>query len=149
MLSFTGAKLVGAEAIVPQIVAPEGVIAGPAADAGMIALARFGLETARAIGALDIGQAAIVSPGRIIAVEDVAGTDALLERVAGYRQAGFDADGILLLAKSLKPQQSKLVDRPAIGPRHREECGEGRDLGRRRGGGRRHPDRPSRDAGCR
>jgi DUF1009 family protein len=79
-------------------------------------VARFALETARAIGALDIGQAAVVSAGRVIAVEDIAGTDALLRRVAGYRNEGLGPEVRLVLAKALKPQQSRLADRPAIGP---------------------------------
>jgi hypothetical protein len=116
VLAVTGAKLVGAEAIAPGILAGEGLIAGPPADRATLALARFGLEKARAIGALDVGQAVVVAPGRILAVEDFAGTDALIGRMADYRALGFESAAGLLLAKALKPQQSRLVDRPAIGP---------------------------------
>ncbi|HVX83097.1 MAG TPA: UDP-2,3-diacylglucosamine diphosphatase LpxI [Devosiaceae bacterium] len=116
VLAMTGAKLVGAETIVPDILAPEGHIAGPQLPGALQAAARLALATAREIGRLDIGQAAIAAPGRVIAVEDVAGTDALLERVARYRAEGLDPGGGLVLAKALKPQQSRLTDRPAIGP---------------------------------
>ena len=116
VLAMTGAKVVGAEAIVPEILAEAGLIAGPAADPALLAIAGRALETARAVGRLDVGQAVVVSPGRVIAVEDIAGTDALLRRVAGYLVDGLDPGGSLVLAKSLKPQQSRLVDRPAIGP---------------------------------
>jgi len=116
VLGMTGAKVVGAESIVPDILAGAGLIAGPPLDPPLLPVARFALETARAIGALDIGQAVVVAPGRIVAVEDIAGTDALLARVAHYRDEGLGADVPLILAKALKPQQSRLVDRPAIGP---------------------------------
>ncbi|HVW91013.1 MAG TPA: UDP-2,3-diacylglucosamine diphosphatase LpxI [Devosia sp.] len=114
ILAMTGAKVVGAESIVPSILAAEGQIAGPALPPRLRADAELALRTARAIGALDIGQAAIVGGGRVVAVEDIAGTDALIARVAGYRDEGLDSD--LVLAKALKPHQARVVDRPAIGP---------------------------------
>ena len=116
VLAMTGAKVVGAEAIVPGILVGAGHIAGPPADPALLPVAERALETARAVGRLDVGQAVVVSAGRVIAVEDIAGTDALLRRVAGYRAEGLDPGEALVLAKSLKPQQSRLVDRPAIGP---------------------------------
>ncbi|HTM77622.1 MAG TPA: UDP-2,3-diacylglucosamine diphosphatase LpxI, partial [Devosia sp.] len=80
---MTGADLVGVHELSPELLAPDGAIAGPAfADR---AAALFALKTARAIGALDIGQAAIVSGRRVIAVEDIGGTDALIERVGALR----------------------------------------------------------------
>lgn len=116
LLAMTGARVVGAEAIVPGLLAEAGLIAGPPLPPALQPVAELALRTARAIGALDIGQAAVAAPGRVIAVEDVAGTDALLARVAGYRAEGLDAGLPLVLAKALKPQQSRVVDRPAIGP---------------------------------
>ncbi|MDR3470911.1 MAG: UDP-2,3-diacylglucosamine diphosphatase LpxI [Devosia sp.] len=116
LLAMTGAKVVGAEAIVPGILAGRGNLAGPVPAPALLAVASRALDTARAIGRLDVGQAVIVSPSRVIAVEDVAGTDALLRRVAAYLVDGLDPGEPLVLAKALKPQQSRLVDRPAIGP---------------------------------
>ncbi|HET8725945.1 MAG TPA: UDP-2,3-diacylglucosamine diphosphatase LpxI, partial [Alphaproteobacteria bacterium] len=65
------------------------------------------------------GQAAVVSGRRVVAVEDVGGTDELLARVGRYRDAGLVGDGSspLVLAKASKPQQPAFVDLPAIGPR--------------------------------
>jgi DUF1009 family protein len=116
LLAVTGAKVVGAEAIVPGLLAEAGPIAGPPLPPSLRPVAELALRTARAIGALDLGQAAVAGPGRVIAVEDIAGTDELLSRVAGYRAEGLDADLGLVLAKALKPQQGRAVDRPAIGP---------------------------------
>jgi len=113
---MTGADLVGVHELSPELLAPDGAIAGPAfADR---AAALFALETARAIGALDIGQAAIVSGRRVIAVEDIGGTDALIERVGALRSRGLTGNGAapLILAKARQPQQSAFIDLPAIGP---------------------------------
>lgn len=119
---MTGADLVGVHELSPDLLAPDGAIAGPALSD--LAAARFALEMARAIGALDIGQAAVVSGRRIIAVEDIAGTDALIDRVATLRAAGLAGDGAtpLILAKAMKPQQPDFADLPAIGPETVERC---------------------------
>src|SRR5690606_8572029 len=76
------------------------------------------LEAARAIGTLDIGQAAIAIGGRAIALEGIEGTDGLLQRTVGLRDHGrlAGASGGVL-AKCAKPQQELRADLPAIGPR--------------------------------
>ena len=45
-------------------------------------ISRIGFRVARALGALDIGQAAVVCEGLVLAVEAAEGTDAMLARVA-------------------------------------------------------------------
>jgi UDP-2,3-diacylglucosamine hydrolase len=75
------------------------------------------LQVARAIGALDIGQAAVVCDGLVLAVEAQEGTDALLRRVAelpaDVRGAPGRRKGVL--AKVAKPIQEERVDLPTIG----------------------------------
>ena len=75
------------------------------------------LEVARAIGALDIGQAVVVCDGLVLAVEAQEGTDALLRRVAelsaDVRGAPGGRKGVL--AKVAKPIQEERVDLPTIG----------------------------------
>lgn len=77
------------------------------------------MELIEALGPFDIGQAAVVTNGVVLAVEAQEGTDAMLERVATldpalrgmpYRRAG-------VLAKRPKPTQDLRVDMPVIGPR--------------------------------
>lgn len=121
---ITGAELVGAHEIATELVAEPGHLAGPRADDGMLASGRLAFEAARHVGRLDLGQAAVVSGARVIAVEDVAGTDELLARAGRYRQAGLVGDGStrLVLAKTSKPQQPTFVDLPAIGPRTVEQA---------------------------
>jgi len=119
---MAGADLVGVHELSPDLLAGEGVLAGPGFDDAPAAA--FALETARAIGALDIGQAAVVSGRRIIAVEDIGGTDALIDRVGALRARGSTGTGSapLILAKARQPQQSGFVDLPSIGPQTVERC---------------------------
>lgn len=119
LTQMTGARLVGVHEIVPELLAPEGHIAGPPPSPALLDGAAFAIGLARDAGRLDLGQAAVVSGRRTVAVEDIAGTDALLKRVATYRRLGLAADGMspLVLAKAAKPEQPLFVDLPAIGPR--------------------------------
>lgn len=115
---ITGADLVGVHEIAPELLAEEGLIAGPPPVEPDLEAARSALELARRIGALDIGQAVVTAGARVIAVEDIAGTDALIARVGEYRRRGMAGDGAsrLVLAKAMKPQQPVFADLPAIGP---------------------------------
>lgn len=72
-----------------------------------------GIEAARALGRLDIGQAVVVQQGTVLGVEAIEGTDALLARCATLRLAG--PGGVLV--KLAKPQQERRVDLPTIGRR--------------------------------
>ncbi len=111
-------KLVGAHQVAPDLLAPEGLIAGPSLAAAAARSARLAIAAARAIGAIDLGQSAVVSGSRPIAAEDAGGTDALLARVAALREAGLagNSGAPLVLGKARKPRQPSFVDLPAIGP---------------------------------
>lgn len=117
LLETNGIRVVGPHEIVPDLLAPAGILtrAGPTAqDKRDIAAAS---EAALAIGRLDIGQAAVAIGGRAVALEDIEGTDGLLRRTADLRSHGRLAGkkrGVL--AKRRKPLQEKRVDLPAIGP---------------------------------
>lgn len=113
-----GARVVGIHELIPDLVAGEGLLAGPVPDADLRADAAGALATAREVGRLDLGQAVVCAGRRVVAAEDIAGTDALIARVAGFRDAGLVGDGRapLVLAKAMKPDQPAYVDLPAIGP---------------------------------
>ncbi len=112
-----GYKLVGAHEVAPELVAPEGLIAGPPIDDHLASVAGKAVAAARAIGAIDLGQSIVFSAHRPIAAEDAGGTDALLRRVADIRAAGLAGEpgGRLILAKARKPRQPGFVDLPSIG----------------------------------
>ena len=122
--NMTGADLMGVHELSPDLLTPNALIAGPMLTEDLIASARFALQTARAVGALSLGQAAVVAGHRVIAAEDIGGTDALIARVGELRRAGLTGDGAmpLVLAKARQPQQSALVDLPAIGPDTVDNC---------------------------
>lgn len=115
---FSGAGIIGAHEIAADLLARPGHMAGPQPSAAQMDSARLAMEAARQIGRLDLGQAAVVAGGRVVAAEDVGGTDELLARVAEHRRLGRigDSAGALVLAKAAKPQQPMYVDLPAIGP---------------------------------
>jgi DUF1009 family protein len=118
-LEERGYRVVGAHEVAPQLVAVAGLVAGPAPSRADREDAVLALAAAKAIGALDIGQAAAAVGGRVIALEAAEGTDAMLERVAAVREKGRvrwkGRAGVL--AKRSKPRQDLRVDMPAIGPR--------------------------------
>lgn len=75
-------------------------------------------EIVDGLGALDVGQGAVVAQGLCLATESIQGTDSMLrfvEDTAGpYRLDPNGAKGVLL--KAPKPKQDWRVDLPAIGP---------------------------------
>jgi DUF1009 family protein len=112
-----GWKLVGAHEVAPELLAPQGHIAGPAISAELSAVAERAIKAAKSIGTIDLGQSIVISGSRPIAAEDAGGTDSLLARVAALRASGLvgEKHGPLVMAKARKPKQPNFVDLPAIG----------------------------------
>jgi UDP-2,3-diacylglucosamine hydrolase len=76
----------------------------------------LGLDVVAALGAFDIGQAAVVARGYVLGVEAAEGTDALLKRCADLNRWGFSGrKGVLV--KAPKPGQDQRFDMPTVGPR--------------------------------
>jgi len=71
----------------------------------------------KALGALDVGQAAAVCEGLALAVEAAEGTDAMIARIATLREAlrGTPDKKRGVLVKALKPTQDAKTDMPVIG----------------------------------
>ena len=112
-----GMAVVGAHTVLPDHVASVGQIGACAPRASDNAAADAAIAAARAIGTLDIGQAVVAVGTRIVAVEGVEGTDAMLARVRQLREDGrVDASRPAVLAKMLKPNQDARADMPTIGP---------------------------------
>lgn len=84
------------------------------------------LVIAREIGALDIGQGAVVCDGVVLAVEAQEGTEAMLARVADLPETlrGTVGEPRGILAKVPKPIQERRVDLPTIGPDTVASCAE-------------------------
>ncbi len=113
-LEREGFRVVGPEEILGGGgLAPAGPLGAHRPDAQAAADIEHGLRVARALGALDIGQAVVVQQGLVLGVEAIEGTDEMLRRCALLRREG--PGGVLV--KIEKPGQEQRADRPVIGPR--------------------------------
>jgi DUF1009 family protein len=112
-----GYRVHGAGDVVPSLLASEGRLSAKAPSAEDRADIEMGLKVVRGLGRLDIGQAAVVAKGYVLAVEAAEGTDAMLRRCAELRRSGR-AHGAQtgVLVKAPKPGQEERVDMPTIGP---------------------------------
>ena len=108
-----GFRIIGPEFLLPGILAEEGVYGAISPDPMALEDIARGIAVARAIGALDIGQGAVVQQGLVLAVEAAEGTDALLARCLPLKRGG--PGGVLV--KVRKPGQENRVDLPAVGIR--------------------------------
>ena len=70
-----------------------------------------GIEIAREIARLDIGQGVVVRKGTVVAVEAFEGTDEMLRRAGGFKTDG------LIFVKTVKPKQDFRFDVPVFGQR--------------------------------
>jgi DUF1009 family protein len=110
-LESEGFTVLSSQEVLSELVAPKGVLGKIVPTDEQHADILKGLSVARALGALDIGQAVIVEQGYVLGVEGAEGTDALIERCAQLRRQ--DKSGVLVKAK--KPGQDARVDLPSIG----------------------------------
>jgi hypothetical protein len=90
--------------------APEGVLGKHAPTEEEREDARYGLELARAIGRLDLGQTVVVKDRVAVAVEALEGTDACIRRGGELCRDGA------VVVKAVKPGQDRRFDLPAVGP---------------------------------
>lgn len=119
LLNERGYEVVGAHDVAPELVATAGQLGAYGPDGDMLRDVKRGMRAARAIGAIDAGQAAVAMNGLIVALEAYEGTDRMIERVAQLREIGrVRLKGkVGVLAKCAKPQQDLRVDMPTIGLR--------------------------------
>ncbi|MEE8273993.1 MAG: UDP-2,3-diacylglucosamine diphosphatase LpxI [Alphaproteobacteria bacterium] len=105
-------RVVGVDTILTDLLAPEGAVGALEPDAEARVDIAAGVRVARALGALDVGQAVVVQHGVVLGVEAIEGTDALLARCRDLRRDG--PGGVLVKLK--KPGQERRADLPTIGP---------------------------------
>ena len=112
-----GFAVEGAHEVMDDLSLKAGPLGARIPDDDQLADALKALEIARAIGRLDVGQAAVVAHGLTLAVEAQEGTDAMLARVADLpaHLKGRPGAGAGVLAKAPKPIQETRVDLPTIG----------------------------------
>jgi len=112
MLEEEGFRVVGAHDVLADLLTPMGLIGSlPVPDTQAQTDIARGLEVARGLGLLDVGQAVVVQQGIVLGVEAIEGTDQLLYRCGGLRREG--PGGVLV--KIRKPQQDRRLDLPTFG----------------------------------
>lgn len=105
-------RVIGAHEVFAGLLTPEGQLGRIAPDEQAQKDITRGIEVAKALGKLDVGQSVIVQQGIVLGVEAIEGTDALIARSAGLRREG--PGGVLI--KIAKPQQDNRYDLPTVGP---------------------------------
>jgi hypothetical protein len=109
-----GLEVAGLDAVAPGLLPGPGVLAGTPGPRDEADASRAAAIVA-ALGAVDVGQGAVVQGGLCLAVEALPGTDAMLAAVAAMGPPRPPGRGGLLY-KAPKPGQDRRVDLPAIGP---------------------------------
>lgn len=114
-----GFNIVGAHEIVPEITADEGCYTKKKPNKIDNKDIAKGIETVLSLGAMDIGQGAVVARDYVLCVEAAEGTDNMLKRAKELRQWGKGWFGKKhgVLVKLPKPNQELRIDMPTIGPR--------------------------------
>lgn len=94
----------------PELLAPEGLVAGKPLTAKQRADVAFGWELAREMGRLDVGQSVCVRGRAPLAIEAIEGTDLCIRRAGELcRSGGFT------VVKVAKPAQDMRFDVPTVG----------------------------------
>ena len=108
-LKVEGLELLDSTIFIKDSLAQKGTLTKCEPDSLVWDDIKFGLELAKAIGALDIGQTVAVKYKAIVAVEALEGTDNLI------RRAGKLVRGGITVVKVAKPKQDMRFDIPVIG----------------------------------
>ncbi|MBW2269352.1 MAG: UDP-2,3-diacylglucosamine diphosphatase LpxI [Deltaproteobacteria bacterium] len=109
LLAEHGIALLEQAAVLPSLVAAEGVLGSLLPTVEQRVDVAYGFNVAKAIAALDVGQTVVVKQGAVLAVEAIEGTDATI------RRAGAITSGACIV-KVAKPGQDPRFDVPTIGP---------------------------------
>jgi UDP-2,3-diacylglucosamine hydrolase len=108
----SGFAVVGVEDIAPALLPLAGVLAGEISAQDEADAVRAALIV-QALGAVDVGQGAVVASGLCLGVETLAGTDAMLAGVAALPAELRPKGG--LFYKAAKPGQDRRIDLPTLG----------------------------------
>lgn len=112
VLSEEGFRVIGAQEVLREALAPSGLLTRAAPDALAQSDIDRGVAVLRLLGSADVGQACVVQQGLVLAVEAIEGTDAMLARAATLKRDGIGG----VLVKLCKPGQDRRADLPTIGP---------------------------------
>jgi DUF1009 family protein len=109
-----GLEVVGATDLMPGLVPGPGVLGAVQPGPSDTIDAARAAQIVAALGAVDVGQGAVVAAGLCLAVEALPGTDAMLDAVAALSGGLRPQGGVLY--KAAKRGQDRRIDLPALGP---------------------------------
>jgi DUF1009 family protein len=112
-----GFRAIGVAEAAPSLLIGPGALGRRVPSESDLADIKVAIEVVRLMGTLDVGQAAAVCEGLVLAVEAAEGTDRMIERVASLPAAirGIPGKPRGVLVKAPKPQQDGKTDLPVIG----------------------------------
>jgi DUF1009 family protein len=118
ILEGAGFRLRGITEVAPEIIAMPGLLGRHVPDAQTEQDIDRGFALLAAMSPFDVGQAAVVAGGYVLAVEAAEGTDAMLERIVVLRETSHIRlkAGAGVLVKAPKRGQDRRLDLPSIGP---------------------------------
>ncbi|WP_269526642.1 LpxI family protein [Coraliomargarita parva] len=105
-----GIRMLDARSFLDAHVADEGLMTGGKLQAAEEYI-QHGIEMAKGIADLDIGQGVVVRKGTVLAVEAYEGTDPMLKRAGSFKTDG------LIFVKTVKRRQDYRFDVPVFGER--------------------------------
>ena len=108
-LNASGFELIDSTTFIEELLPKQGTLTKRPPDFTEWEDVYFGLELAKAVACLDIGQTVAVKHKAIVAVEALEGTDNLI------RRAGRIARGNFAVVKVSKPMQDARFDMPVVG----------------------------------
>jgi DUF1009 family protein len=109
VLAEEGIELLDSTLLLRDHLASEGALTRRKPSDDEMESLRFGLEMARGLAALDIGQTVVVKRLAVVAAEAMEGTDRAIRRAADI------AEGPFVVVKVARPQQDMRFDVPVIG----------------------------------
>lgn len=107
----TGFTIRAAHELVPDLVAPPGVLSEKWPDGQMRTDAKLGADVLAALAPMDVGQACVTGGGQLLGVETIGGTEFMLTHLP---ETGMRSKAILV--KGPKVGQDIRADMPTIGP---------------------------------
>lgn len=110
-LADYGMELLDSTLLLKKYLAPQGTLTKRAPSEAELADITFGIELAKQMGDIDVGQTVVVKDKAVVAIEAMEGTDRAILRGGEIAQEGA------VVVKQSKPKQDNRFDVPVIGPR--------------------------------
>lgn len=112
-----GFNVIGAEELQSEILGQAGAIGNISPNENDLKDIEIGIQIAKEIGRLDIGQGCVICDGVVLAVEAQEGTDNMLKRIIDLPEhlRGNEDNLHGILVKCPKPNQEMRIDLPTIG----------------------------------